>query len=66
MDWPGKVIHEKRSGFATKKAAQEWERDLLNKSKADMNILFKDFIDLYFEDMNHRLKTSTTISRSAS
>lgn len=62
-DWQGKVIHKKKRGFATKKAAQEWERDLLNKSKANMNMLFKDFIDLYFEDMSHRLKISTIMNK---
>jgi len=62
-DWTGKVTHKKKRGFDTKKAALEWEHDFLNKAKADMGMLFKDFVDLYFEDMGHRLKESTIISK---
>ena len=28
-----------------------------------MGMLFRDFVDLYFEDMGHRLKESTIISK---
>lgn len=41
----------------------EWERDFLNKANADIGMLFQDFVDLYFEDMKHRLKESTIISK---
>ena len=27
-DWTGKTIHKKKRGFATKKEALQWERDL--------------------------------------
>lgn len=56
-DYTGKVIHKKKRGFATKKEALEWERDFLNKATADMGMLFQDFVELYFEDMSHRLKS---------
>ena len=49
--------------FTTKKEALEWERDFLNKANADMGMMFQDFVDLYFEDMGHRLKESTIISK---
>ena len=62
-DYTGKVIHKKKRGFATKKEALEWERDFLNKATADMGMLFQDFAELYFEDMSHRLKESTIISK---
>ena len=62
-DYSGKTIHKKKRGFATKKEALEWERDFLNKANADMGMLFQDFVDLYFEDMKHRLKESTIISK---
>lgn len=61
--YTGKTIHKKRRGFATKKEALEWERDFLNKATADVGMLFQDFVDLYFEDMGHRLKESTIISK---
>ena len=47
-DYTGKTIHKKKRGFATKKEALEWERDFLNKANADMGMLFRDFVDLYF------------------
>ena len=53
-DYTGRVIHKKERGFATKKEALEW--DFLNKATADMGMLFQDFVELYFEDMSHRLK----------
>ena len=62
-DYTGKTIHKKKRGFATKKEALEWERNFLNKSTADVGMLFQDFVDLYFEDMGHRLKESTIISK---
>ena len=62
-DYTGKVIHKKKRGFTTKKEALEWERDFLNKATADMGMLFQDFVELYFEDMSHRLKESTIISK---
>lgn len=62
-DYTGKTIHKKKRGFATKKEALEWERGFLNKATADVGMLFQDFVDLYFEDMGHRLKESTIISK---
>ncbi len=58
-DWQGKTIHKKKRGFDTKREAQEWERQLIIKTKADVGMLFSDFIELYFEDLSHRLKPST-------
>lgn len=62
-DYTGKTIHKKKRGFATKKEALECGRDFLNKATADVGMLFQDFVNLYFEDMGHRLKESTIISK---
>lgn len=62
-DWQGNVTHKKKRGFSTKKEAQEWERNLLSKAKANVNMLFGDFIELYFEDLSHRLKASTLANK---
>ncbi|MFT9077909.1 tyrosine-type recombinase/integrase [Ethanoligenens sp.] len=58
-DWQGKSVHKKKRGFRTKKEAQEWEREFQNKSHNDLAMLFQNFVNLYFEDMNHRLRLST-------
>ena len=60
-DYTGKTIHKKKRGFATKKEALEWERDFLNKANADMGMLFRDFVDLYFEDMGPVSYTHLTL-----
>lgn len=62
-DWQGNTVHKKKRGFSTKKEALEWERQLLAKAKADVGMLFVDFIALYFEDMSHRLKPSTLANK---
>lgn len=59
----GNVIHKKKRGFNTKKEGLEWENQLKMKSSADMSMLFSDFIELYFEDMEHRLKKSTVLGK---
>ena len=58
-NWKGDTIHKKKRGFRTKKEAQEWERDFLNQSSASLEMKFSDFIDVYFKDMEQRLKRST-------
>ena len=58
-NWKGDTIHKKKRGFRTKKEAQEWERDFLNQSSASLEMRFSDFIDIYFKDMEQRLKRST-------
>ena len=58
-DWTGKVIHKKKRGFQTKKEALQWERDFLSQSAGSLGMTFKDFIELYMKDMEHRLKPST-------
>ena len=52
----GKVIHKKKRGFQTKKEALQWERDFLSQSAGSLGMTFKDFIELYMKDMEHRLK----------
>lgn len=58
-NWKGDTIHKKKRGFRTKREAQEWERDFLSQSSASLEMKFSDFIDIYFKDMEQRLKRST-------
>ena len=58
-DWTGKVIHKKKRGFKTKKEALQWERDFMNQATANIGMTFHDFVELYFADMENRLKPST-------
>lgn len=62
-DWTGKVIHKKKRGFATKREALQWERDFISRANASLGMTFKDFIGLYLEDMEKRLKPSTLANK---
>lgn len=62
-DWTGKVIHKKKRGFATKREALQWERDFISRANANLGMTFKDFIGLYLEDMEKRLKPSTLANK---
>ncbi len=58
-DWQGQNRKKKKRGFPTKKKAQDWEREFLNKQQANPDMLFSSLVDLYMEDMQHRLRKST-------
>ena len=62
-DWTGKTIHKKKRGFTTKKEALQWERDFISQSTGSLGMTFGDFITLYVQDMEHRLKPSTVASK---
>lgn len=58
-DWSGTRKKKKKRGFATKRDALEWEREFLARQQGDTSMSLSAFIDLYMEDMAHRLKSST-------
>ena len=58
-DWTGNVIHKKKRGFATRREALEWEHEFIMQASGSIGMTFADFIKLYFEDMEKRLKPST-------
>lgn len=55
---------KKKRGFKTKKEAKEWEINFLStvSLKAE-NIIFKELVRLYMEDIKNRIKTSTYIRK---
>ncbi len=58
-DWQGKKKHKKKRGFASKKEALEWERNMLLVSKTDMYMKLADFVEVYFRDKDGELKQRT-------
>ena len=42
-DWLGESKSKMKRGFATKKDAQQWERDFLQKQSASMDMKFASF-----------------------
>ena len=62
-DWTGKEIHKKKRGFSTKKEALQWERDFTNQANGSLGMSFTDFIQLYIQDMEKRLRSSTVANK---
>ena len=63
-DWNGERKQTQKRGFKTKREAQAWEREQLNKTSADLDMTFKSFVDLYTADMKTRLKENTWAIRT--
>lgn len=58
-DWQG-VRHKKnKRGFKTKAEAEEWERNFRQQQRKDLDINFENFVEIYFYDMENRLREST-------
>lgn len=58
-DMFGKRCQKKKRGFRTKRDALEWERAFALKSAGTTDMLFKDFVDLYIDDIKNRIKPQT-------
>ena len=58
-DWNGERKQTQKRGFKTKREAQSWEREQLNKLGGDLDMNFKSFVEHYAEDMQTRLKENT-------
>ena len=58
-DWQG-IRHKKnKRGFKTKAEAEEWERNFRQQQRKDLDINFENFVEIYFSDMENRLREST-------
>lgn len=62
-DYNGEKKQRKKEGFKLKREAQEWERNFLEQRTLDIDILFKNFVEKYFDDMEHRVKYSTLLNK---
>ena len=58
-DWTGEKRQTQKRGFQTKREAQAWEREQLNKARADLDMTFKSFVEQYTVDMQTRIKENT-------
>ena len=58
-DWTGEKKQTQKCGFQTKREAQAWEREQLNKARADLDMTFKSFVEQYTADMQTRIKENT-------
>lgn len=58
-DWTGTRRKKHKRGFKTKREAIEWAEDFKQKQSQSMEMLLKNFVEVYFEDMENRLREST-------
>ena len=55
----GLNIQKHKSGFNTKREALDYENSFKSQHNGKVDMLFSDFVDLYFKDMESRLRRST-------
>ena len=65
IDWNGEKKQKKKEGFKTKKEAQDFERDFLDKKKSSPDISFKNLTERYMTDCEARLKPTTFANKQA-
>ena len=64
-DWKGERQQKLKRGFATKREAQEWEREFLMQKQADVTMSFESFAELYEKDVKPRLKENTWLTKES-
>ena len=62
-DWKGAKRQKCKRGFATRREAQEWERNFQLQTDGDPDMTFEAFLELYEHDMRPRLKENTWLSK---
>lgn len=58
-DWQGKKKKKLKRGFRTKAEASQWAMDFLQQQQSDLDMIFEKFVELYYEDIENRLKETT-------
>lgn len=62
-DWQGEIRTKLRRGFATKKEAQQGEREFLDMQSGNMNMKLAAFVEVYFNDKGTRLKERSIMTK---
>lgn len=62
-DWKGVKRQKCKRGFATRREAQEWERNFQLQTDGDPDMTFEAFCELYEHDIRPRLKENTWLSK---
>lgn len=63
-NWKGERKQTQKRGFATKREAQAWEREIMLKSKSKLDMTFASFFEIYETDKKKRVKENTWESKS--
>lgn len=63
VDWQGKRVKKHKRNFSTKRDAKEWANQFITQQSKDLNMDFESFVNLYWNDMEQRLRESTMQSK---
>ena len=63
-NWKGERKQTQKRGFATKREAQAWEREVMLKSESKLDMTFASFFEIYEADKKKRVKENTWESKS--
>lgn len=62
-DYLGHICQKKKSGFKLQKDAKEWEKTFIRQHEGQPDMTFGDLCTIYCNDMQHRLRSSTMITK---
>lgn len=62
-DWQGETRTKLKRSFATKREAQQGEREFLDKQSGNMNMKLAAFVEVYFNDKGMRLKERSIMTK---
>lgn len=62
-NFDGKLKQTTKRGFKKKSEALKWEQDFKNQKNFNMNINFEKFCEIYFKDIEPRLKYNTFLTK---
>ena len=63
-NWKGERKQTQKRGFATKRDALAWEREVMLKSESKLDMTFASFFEIYEADKKKRVKENTWESKS--
>lgn len=63
VDWNGKPQRFYKSGFKTKKEALKAEAKFMSQIKGSMKMPFGDFLEMYYEDLQNRVREHTLMTK---
>ena len=61
--WKGEEKQTSKRGFETKRDAQAWEREQMQKVSASLDMTFESFVGVYSEDRRNRMKENTWLTK---
>ena len=64
-NWTGERKQTQKRGFKTKREAQAWEHEQLNKVSANLDMTFESFVSLYEKDIKPKLKLNTWLTKES-